>query len=140
MTARPSVDFRCLTISASKGTAVMNERGHYVYDYRCKVQSDATDSHVFFHFTGSEHDYDQGKRGLAGDDLLYAFRCFVSDAEAGQQSFADFADEFGYDIDSRSAHATWLACKRSAAKWDRLWHRPVEPGDVLDELSRMGVE
>lgn len=46
--------------------------------------------------------------------------CVDNDANAGRESFRDFCDEHGYDEDSRKAHATWVACKRVAARWERL--------------------
>jgi len=44
------------------------------------------------------------------DDVLY---CFVSDAQcvAYGQEFADFADELGYDEDSRKAEKAFNACR-----------------------------
>lgn len=44
-------------------------------------------------------------------DLVH---CLLNDASAGQDSFEDFCSSFGYDTDSRKAHATWLACQTAA--------------------------
>jgi hypothetical protein len=41
-------------------------------------------------------------------DVLY---CLLSDSQSGSQSFEDFCSDFGYDTDSRKAHATWETCK-----------------------------
>lgn len=46
--------------------------------------------------------------------------CLLSDASAGEQTFEDFASEFGYDEDSRSALETWRACSRMASKLRRF--------------------
>lgn len=40
-------------------------------------------------------------------DIMYSL---VSDAQCGDNTFADFCVEFGYDSDSRKAEATWRAC------------------------------
>lgn len=53
-------------------------------------------------------------------DVLNAFYCFVSDAISGLDSFEDFCSNFGYDTDSRKAEKTWKACKRAAAKFQRI--------------------
>jgi hypothetical protein len=42
--------------------------------------------------------------------------CLLSDASAGEQTFEDFADEFGYDQDSRKAYATWESCVKMAER------------------------
>jgi hypothetical protein len=44
----------------------------------------------------------------------------LSDAQAGEQEFDEFCQEFGYDADSRKAERTWKACQRSGAKLRRL--------------------
>lgn len=42
--------------------------------------------------------------------------CVLSDALAGEQSFEDFAHDFGYDTDSREAYATWEVCGKLAVR------------------------
>lgn len=42
--------------------------------------------------------------------------CLLSDASAGEQTFEDFAGEFGYEEDSREAHATWESCEKMAKR------------------------
>lgn len=37
--------------------------------------------------------------------------CLALDAQMGDQTFEDFAADFGYDTDSRKAYATWEACR-----------------------------
>jgi|SRR5579864_391102 len=46
--------------------------------------------------------------------------CLVSDAFAGEQSFEEFCSDFGYDVDSRKAEATWRACAKTAPKLRRF--------------------
>jgi hypothetical protein len=52
----------------------------------------------------------------AADVLL----CLVSDASAGEQSFEGFCSDFGYDVGSRKAEATWKACAKTAPKLRRF--------------------
>ena len=46
-------------------------------------------------------------------DVLY---CLCSDAYSGELSFEHFCSEFGYDLDSRKAEATYKACVKLAPK------------------------
>lgn len=57
--------------------------------------------------------------GIQPDDLSPAdvLSSWRSDYEAGSFSFAEFCDEFGYDQDSRKAHATWEKANAFAPKF-----------------------
>lgn len=137
---RPSVEHRALTISADNGAARMDQStGRYRYTYSVTVHSDATNRRIRFLYHDSLANYTAGKRGLAGDDLLYAFWSFVSDAAAGTESFEDFAGNYGYDPDSRAAHATWTACQKAARRLATLYHEPTHPGEVLEQLAERGI-
>ncbi len=46
--------------------------------------------------------------------------CIVRDAEAGEQDFADFCADFGYDQDSRRAERTWKTCRSMAPRVRRF--------------------
>jgi hypothetical protein len=52
------------------------------------------------------------------------------DTSAGEQSFADFCSDFGYDVDSRKAEKIWKACATLAPKVRRLL------GDDFDTFAR----
>lgn len=43
------------------------------------------------------------------------------DASAGDDSFADWCDNYGYDTDSRKALETYLACQETAQKLAQLF-------------------
>jgi hypothetical protein len=116
----------------------MDERGEYHRRYMVNVQSDATGARIGFRFTDSIHNEELGKIGLDHDELLYAFRCFVEDAIAGDQSFSEFASDFGYDADSYSARQIHEACQAAARKYERLWDK--DPYDVINELAAEGIE
>ena len=66
-------------------------------------------------------------------NILNAFYCFVEDAIAGEMSFEDFCADFGYDSDSMTAYRTWKACKRAAAKLERITNEDIY--DLANDLS-----
>lgn len=135
------IEFRCLTISANDGKREMSQLdGRYRRRYIIKVVSDATGATREFHYTDSIHNEESGKVGLAGDDLLFAFRAFVEDGIAGDQPFREFCADLGYDTDSINARNTWKACVNASAKFVSLWASRVDPADVLDELAALGIE
>lgn len=133
-----------LTISAGDGVPTTegttgDHRGeHCAYDVT--VLNETTRDTVTFTYHASIADYEAGKTQLIGDDLLYAFWSFVQDATAGEQSHADFCADYGYDEDSRAAHATWGACVAALADFHKLVGGPMEPGTVIDLLAEAGIE
>lgn len=149
-----SATFRCLTIKTGDGAPRMNGDGRYRYVFNVSIHSDATGVTRRFTYNDSIHNYSIGQRGLAGDDLLEAFRCFVGDAQAGLCSHAEFCDDFGYDVDSIAAKRMWTDCKAATVKYRALWSASHGIGGhtwtndsvsdhisgVLAELARMGVE
>lgn len=46
--------------------------------------------------------------------------CLTSDARGGEESFETFCGDYGYDVDSRKAHAVWRQCARIAPRLRRL--------------------
>lgn len=125
-------EFRSLTISAGDGAAKMSQAdGRYRRVYTVIVRSDGTGRTIRFTFHDSITNHQAGKIGLSPDELLWAFQCFVSDAEAGSQSFTEFCD------DSRTARRSWEACRSAAARFRTLWAGDVEPGDVWDDLAEL---
>lgn len=54
------------------------------------------------------------------NELLFAFYCFLSDAEGSRYGFNDFCENFGYDTDSRKAYTTFKACEKSLKKAERI--------------------
>lgn len=60
---------------------------------------------------------------LRGDpDVCAVLDCLASDASAfiNSDDFESFADEMGYDSDSRKAEGIYRACKKVAAQLDRF--------------------
>ena len=43
-------------------------------------------------------------------DVATVMSCLQSDAHGGDNTFEDFCADFGYDPDSRKAHAIWVRC------------------------------
>ncbi|MGA9527144.1 MAG: hypothetical protein WBS24_03400 [Terriglobales bacterium] len=59
-------------------------------------------------------DFHQGSAHRKPPTAATVLDCVLSDAQAGVETFEDFAAEMGYDSDSRKAEATWRACKDTA--------------------------
>lgn len=60
-------------------------------------------------------------------EVAGVFDSFIRDGEACNQSFEDWADEFGYDKDSRSAEKIYEACKEIGFKMRKLFtHAEIE--------------
>lgn len=53
--------------------------------------------------------------------LLSYLYCIQSDASSGEHLlFEDFADEFGYDVDSRKAEKIWRACQQTRGELQKF--------------------
>jgi hypothetical protein len=89
------------------------------YDELDQWQREATGYTITLTYAGrkQQFDYFTGPAITDDPDLDGVMSCLVSDATAGQATFRDFCDDFGYDEDSRRAYATWQACQRT---WDKL--------------------
>lgn len=138
---RTETDFLCLTISAGGGQKIVSDdRSGYRYRYIVSVRSDATGANIRFDYFDSIHNYERGISQLDADALKLAFWSFVSDAQAGEEDFSEFAANFGYDPDSYQARRIHQACRRAGTKFARLFHDHREPAWVLDQLAAIGVE
>lgn len=71
---------------------------------------------------------------LDESSLKSALECFISDAMAANNSFEDFCSEFGYDTDSRRAYKIYNECKKSKAKFDRVFS-DVDIYDLYNALN-----
>lgn len=49
--------------------------------------------------------------------------CLLLDAEAGNESFSNWCDNFGFDSDSISAFNTYQACEKTAKQLNNLFNR-----------------
>jgi hypothetical protein len=72
-------------------------------------------------FVGPAHE----KEPTAADVLS----CLCSDVRSADQSFEEWARDFGYDVDSRKAERTYQACVKLAPKVQRLL------GEDFDEFA-----
>lgn len=136
---RTRTDFLCLTISAGEGRERLTEHGAN-YDYTVSIQSDSTGARTRFTYHDSISLHDANIDQLDREGLLYAFWSFVSDAEAGDKSFTEFCDDYGYDWDSMTAKRTHDACRAARAKLRRLFHDDREPSTILELLALEGIE
>lgn len=70
-----------------------------------------TGKRLFFPFWNSLNDSQNGKAPTPYDVLA----CIGGDLTC-PDDYAEFCGEYGYDTDSRTAHATWLRCSRFSKK------------------------
>lgn len=62
-------------------------------------------------------EYSMGSAHTGQPKLVDVLACLISDAQCGRDTtFENFCSDFGYDTDSRKAHATWLVCVETDAK------------------------
>lgn len=133
-------DFEALTIRAGKGIRDIDQTtGHARYRYTVRVKSDATGAEIRFTYFDSAHNYNRGKNGLAGDDLLFAFWSFVNDAQIGEYSPEDFAD-LVHGMNYAEGYRIHEACKRARAKFGKLYHDDRDPATTLERLAAIGIE
>lgn len=71
------------------------------------------------------------KGGPTLADVLYSV---LSDGDSGGWDFEGFCAEFGYDEDSRRAHAAWQACRATADHLTRMF------SDAELEALRLAAE
>lgn len=76
--------------------------------------------------------FSQGSAHTGEPDLQDVFHAVLLDADSADNDFESWADNFGFDPDSRRAYAAWKACKRTAAKLDRLFS-----GSELEDLRQL---
>lgn len=128
-----SATFRNYTISATyvgdKAAPFNDDKYQNYNNHRVTVRSAKTRARVQFEFWASLADPELRKPS----DLRNAFECFLSDAIAGEQDFAEFCSEFGYDEDSRKAERIHKACQRATAKA----HRLLGADDLYDLASQL---
>lgn len=93
-----------------------------------------------FDFFDSTKNYEDGKETLTDEDLKYAFRAFLSDAQSGAMTFSEFCDEFGYDKDSRTAEKSHNICQRAKYKLLYLGVSSKDVENILEALRADGIE
>jgi len=114
-----------------------------------------------FKFYGSVADYQANKQTLSDNELLFAYKCIISDAYCiveVDNSKDEFLEMFGYlDKEYRGVHpqqleyilsdedykqyesgiAAWEGCKSTKT---RLNKTDDELYEILDELQELGIE
>lgn len=93
---------------------------HHAFTVTLTV-SNVTESFSWKQGLGAETDPSVG-------EVLWAL---ALDASVGEQSFEDFAGDFGYDQPSRKAYATWEQCQHIAEQLQNLFGEIP----VIDEES-----
>lgn len=74
-------------------------------------------------------DYSMGSAHKGKPNVADVVSSLLLDARAGDESFADFCANFGYDEDSRKAEATWRQCRTVYHKITPMFE------DFLEELQ-----
>lgn len=69
------------------------------------------------------------------DELLFAFYCFLSDAEGSRYGFKDFCGNFGYDEDSMRAYKAFKSCEKSLKKAENIGIDENTACDILNDLQ-----
>ena len=95
------------------------ERTHWTVTLTCNSQTVESPYNM-----GSAHD-----KPPSAQDVIWAL---ALDAQAGTNTFEEFAGDFGYDTDSRSAFATWEQCRDIELRLRRMFG---EKFDALLEWS-----
>jgi len=133
-------------VIASFNTVESNEMlNGYHFKHTIKINNK-----IQFTYHTSINDYQNGIIEMSGQDLLFAFRCFIQDSQIGlESSFSEFCSEFGYEefIESpetlklsvnMEAKKIYNKCVRSAKSYEKL--TSLDAYDILDELSERGIE
>lgn len=102
--------------------------------FKVTVKNTDTGGKTSFAFYASISDYEQGIEVMSENSLLHAFYCLLTDAESGHLHFDEFCGQFGYDSDSRKAHAIWNACKKQYPKVEKI-EASDDLYELIDELS-----
>jgi hypothetical protein len=117
MTAQPTLKQLAKTVRLD-----VTDGAQLDYDRQSDWQRQANGYRCTLRYRGRRYAFDfwQGV-GITGDPTAEGcLDCLLSDAQAGEQTFAEFCAEFGYDTDSRAAEATWRACRKTAVGMRRL--------------------
>jgi len=93
-----------------------------------------------FRFYDSYQNYLDGKRELSKEDTLFAFRCIIEDALAGNDSFDEFCSNLGYSNDSLKAFRIYKECIKTFRKLQDLGINQEDLYDILSKLSEKGIE
>ena len=79
--------------------------------------------------------YSMGSAHKKSPNIEDVFNCILLDVSALDQSFEDWASDFGYDSDSRKAYAIWEACRENAKKLkDFLGNKDFQEALQLERL------
>ena len=113
---------------------------HNIFNITISRKVDSKTVRRQFKFYDSYQNYLDGKRELSKEDTLFAFRCIIEDALAGCDGFDEFCSDLGYSNDSIRAFKIYKACKKTAEKLKDLGISEDDLYDIVDKLSKMGIE
>ena len=93
-----------------------------------------------FYFYDSFNNYRKGITDLDEDTLKWVFRHILEDGLLGCYTFSEFCKELGLNEDSITALRSHQACQKTLIKLLGLGILLGELTDIINELSKMGIE
>lgn len=105
------------------GVTIKAERGARLeWNKRDEWQQGANDWRVTLGYQGRRYtvDFWQGVGIVGAPDAAGVMECLLSDASSADQDFEEWCSDLGESTDSRRAHATWEACRRTSLRLRRL--------------------
>lgn len=107
---------------------------HYAEPHGPWIENERTHWEVTLTHNGQSitSPFNQGSAHSTPPDAQTVASCLALDAQCGTMEFEEFASEFGYDSDSRSAYAAWETCRATELRMRRMF------GDKFDTLCEWG--
>lgn len=90
------------------------------YRFEVAVYSEERGERVNFRWYGGTYDYRKGRQRMTRLDMVRAFQSFIEDGLYGDQSFADFCGDLGYDRSDVKAGRIYQGCKQALRKAQRI--------------------
>ena len=125
---------RLATLAENTKMTVRPGEARMNWDKRDEWQKNANDYRITLTHNGHSmsFDYWQGVAIKTQPDRKAVLECVLTDAQAAGDSFEDFCNNFGYDLDSRTHYATFLACQRTLRAVTRVFGEGFED-ELYDE-------
>lgn len=107
--ARQGITIKSRRISADDHPHLSDDWPDDARHFRVKLKNKALGTSMTTYFSqGAAWDTPPTTENVLG--------CLLDDVRTAVEPFSDWADNFGYDTDSRRAHKTWKAVRRQTRK------------------------
>jgi hypothetical protein len=102
--------------------------------FRITIKNIKTGRSIFFNFWDSYKNYEEGKKELNDEDLIYCFECFLNDALSyyDYQDINEFAKGFGYDL--KEVKRVYNGCKIQYEKAKKLG---LSDDDIINIFNKI---